>query len=85
MLILEIREKGRSIVVSRRALLDAERANAAAEIINKLETGAVMEGTVSSVKKYGALRGPRRRRRTHPHLRARPRPRRQRRRRGVGG
>jgi small subunit ribosomal protein S1 len=54
-LILEIRDKGRSIVVSRRALLEAERANAAAELASKLEAGAVMEGTVSSVKKYGAF------------------------------
>ena len=54
-LILEIRDKGRSIVVSRRALLEAERANAAAELADKLEAGAIMEGTISSVKKYGAF------------------------------
>jgi small subunit ribosomal protein S1 len=54
-LILEVKDKGRSIVVSRRALLDAERATAAAEVLATLEVGAQMEGTVTSVKKYGAF------------------------------
>ncbi len=53
--IIEIRDGGRSIVVSRRALLEAERAAMAEETVSRLEEGAVIEGRVTSVKTYGAF------------------------------
>ncbi|MCA9640644.1 MAG: S1 RNA-binding domain-containing protein [Myxococcales bacterium] len=53
--ILEIKDGGRSVIVSRRALLEADRAERARELQDQLKVGADMEGTVSSVQKYGAL------------------------------
>lgn len=53
--IIEVRDGGRSIVVSRRALLEDERAAVAEETIKSLEAGAVVEGRVTSVKNYGAF------------------------------
>lgn len=53
--VIEVREGGRSVVVSRKALMQAERQEMAGEIIAKLEVGAVMEGRVTSCKNYGAF------------------------------
>lgn len=53
--VVEIREGGRSVVVSRRAQLEAERADKAAVLKDKLAVGNDMEGRVISVQKYGAL------------------------------
>ncbi|MGE0320687.1 MAG: 30S ribosomal protein S1 [Polyangiaceae bacterium] len=53
--ILEIKDGGRSVIVSRRALLEADRAERARQIQDQLKVGADLEGTVSSVQKYGAL------------------------------
>lgn len=44
-----------NLVVSRRALLEEEAAAAAAELRGRLEVGAVLEGTVTSLKPYGAF------------------------------
>lgn len=53
--ILEIKDGGRSVIVSRRALLEADRAERARQLQDQLKVGADIEGTVSSVQKYGAL------------------------------
>jgi small subunit ribosomal protein S1 len=53
--VLEVRENGRNIVLSRRALLEAERFEASRELIERLETGATVEGKVTSIKDYGAF------------------------------
>jgi small subunit ribosomal protein S1 len=51
--VMEIR--GGNAILSRRALLEEERAALAAELRKKLEVGAVLEGTVSSVRDFGAF------------------------------
>src|SRR6267143_1825796 len=51
--VMEIR--GGNAILSRRALLEEERATLAAELRKKLEVGAVLEGTVSSVRDFGAF------------------------------
>src|SRR5438552_6123073 len=51
--VMEIR--GGNAILSRRALLEEERAGLAAELRKKLEVGAVLEGTVSSVRDFGAF------------------------------
>jgi len=53
--VLEIRDNGRSIVVSRRALLEAERAEKAKDLMGRLEVGAELEGIVQSLQPYGAF------------------------------
>jgi small subunit ribosomal protein S1 len=45
----------RDVVLSRRALLEEERAAKAQETRERLEPGAVFEGTVTSVQDYGAF------------------------------
>ena len=54
-LVTEVRDGGRSVVVSRRALLDQERELMASETMEKVTEGAVMEGTVTSTQTYGAF------------------------------
>jgi small subunit ribosomal protein S1 len=51
--VMEIR--GGNAILSRRALLEEERATLAAELRKKLEVGAVLDGTVSSVRDFGAF------------------------------
>ena len=51
--VMEIR--GGNAILSRRALLEEERAALATELRKKLEVGAVLEGTVSSVRDFGAF------------------------------
>ncbi|HYV66690.1 MAG TPA: S1 RNA-binding domain-containing protein [Myxococcales bacterium] len=51
--VMEIR--GGNAILSRRALLEEERAALAAELRKKLEVGAVLDGTVSSVRDFGAF------------------------------
>ena len=53
--VLEVRDNGRSIVVSRRALLEAERAEKAQELLGRLEVGNELEGIVQSLQSYGAF------------------------------
>jgi len=53
--VLEIREGGRSVIVSRRALLEERRREATREIREKLVPGADVEGTVHSFGKHGAV------------------------------
>ncbi|MFL5423813.1 MAG: S1 RNA-binding domain-containing protein [Myxococcales bacterium] len=51
--VMEIR--GGNAILSRRALLEEDRAQAAQELRKKLEVGAVLDGTVSSVRDFGAF------------------------------
>jgi small subunit ribosomal protein S1 len=52
-LVQEIR--GGNAILSRRAILEEERKEQAAELRKKLEVGAVLEGTVTSVRDFGAF------------------------------
>ncbi len=47
--------RGGNAILSRRALLEEERAAQAAELRKKLEVGAQLEGTVTSVRDFGAF------------------------------
>ena len=53
--VMEVRDDGRSVIVSRRALLEAEMAVHAAERMGQLEIGSDVEGVVRSVQKFGAI------------------------------
>jgi len=53
--IIEYKEGGRNIVVSRRALLEEEQRASAAEIRRRVIAGAVMTGRVTSVREFGAF------------------------------
>jgi small subunit ribosomal protein S1 len=55
LLVLEIREGGRSVVVSRRALLEQRRKEAATELASRLVPGADVDGTVKALNKHGAV------------------------------
>jgi small subunit ribosomal protein S1 len=53
--IIEYKEGGRNLVVSRRALLEEEQKAAAAEVRRSIVAGAVMTGRVASVRDFGAF------------------------------
>jgi small subunit ribosomal protein S1 len=53
--IVEYKEGGRNIVVSRRALLEEEQRAAAADVRRSIVAGAVMTGRVTSVREFGAF------------------------------
>jgi small subunit ribosomal protein S1 len=53
--IIKLEEGGRNIVVSRRVLLEAEAEEKAAELWKKIDVGDTYDGTVSSIKPYGAF------------------------------
>jgi small subunit ribosomal protein S1 len=53
--IIEYKEGGRNLVVSRRALLEEEQRASATEIRRSIAAGAVMTGRVTSVREFGAF------------------------------
>ncbi|MEP7306082.1 MAG: S1 RNA-binding domain-containing protein [Acidobacteriota bacterium] len=53
--IIEYKEGGRNLVVSRRALLEEEQRAGAVEIRRSIAAGAVMSGRVTSVREFGAF------------------------------
>jgi small subunit ribosomal protein S1 len=53
--IIEYRDEGRSIVVSRRALLEEQERAAAAEVRRTIVPGAVVKGRVASIRDFGAF------------------------------
>ena len=53
--IIEFREGGRDLVVSRRALLEEEQKANAVDVRQKVVAGAVLTGRVASVREYGAF------------------------------
>jgi small subunit ribosomal protein S1 len=54
-LVTELKDNGKRIVLSRRAALEQEQKHAAAQMIDKLTIGAVVSGTISSVRDFGAF------------------------------
>ena len=53
--IIEYKEGGKNLVVSRRALLEEEQRASAAEVRRSIVAGAVLAGRVSSVRDFGAF------------------------------
>jgi small subunit ribosomal protein S1 len=53
--IIEYKEGGRNLVVSRRALLEEEQRASAAEVRRSIAAGAIMTGHVISVRDFGAF------------------------------
>jgi small subunit ribosomal protein S1 len=53
--IIKLNKMRRNIVISRRVVLEEERAKAKAKIIKELEVGQVREGTVKNITDFGAF------------------------------
>jgi small subunit ribosomal protein S1 len=53
--VLEVRDGGKSVVVSRRAELEARRADEARDVLERLVPGAEVDGTVHSITRHGAV------------------------------
>jgi small subunit ribosomal protein S1 len=53
--IKEVRDNGRSVVLSRRALLEAERAERSKKVLGTLETGQRLTGKVTRLAEFGAF------------------------------
>ncbi len=53
--ILEVNKAKRNLIVSRKALLEEERREASEKILATLEVGQTLDGTVTTVKDYGAF------------------------------
>ena len=53
--IIEFKDGGKDLVVSRRALLEASQAENAVEVRKSIVVGAVMTGRVASVREFGAF------------------------------
>jgi len=54
-LIIKINKNRRNIVVSRRMVLEAERAQMRKEVLSSLEKGQIREGTVKNITDFGAF------------------------------
>lgn len=54
-IVTDVRDGGKNVVVSRRALLQREASEVAAKVMRDIVPGAVLEGTVSSVRDFGAF------------------------------
>ena len=53
--IVKINQEFRNVVVSHKALLEAEQEQKRSELISKLEKGQVLEGTVKNITNYGVF------------------------------
>lgn len=53
--VVEFKDGGRNIVISRRTILEEEQRQKAAVLLEQLEEGAVLKGEVTSIKDYGAF------------------------------
>src|SRR5260221_13151424 len=53
--VTEIKDGGKSVVLSRRALKERETSEAAARAMSEIVPGAVLKGTVTSVRDFGAF------------------------------
>ncbi len=53
--VLEVKEGGRNVIVSRRALLDDQRRQAELALAGSIEVGGTVEGTVKSIVRSGAV------------------------------
>ena len=54
-LVTDVRDGGKNVVVSRRALLQREASEAAAQNASALVVGATVRGTVTAVRDFGAF------------------------------
>jgi small subunit ribosomal protein S1 len=54
-IVLKIDEARRNIVVSRRALIESERAERRAELLSKLQIGQLRKGVVKNIAEFGAF------------------------------
>lgn len=54
-LVTRVEERGRNVVVSRRALLDREQAEALATFMNRVKPGDLIQGTVTRLAPFGAF------------------------------
>jgi small subunit ribosomal protein S1 len=54
-LVREVKEGGKNVVLSRRALLERERAEKAAKLRERLGIGLVLDGTVTRIQPFGAF------------------------------
>jgi small subunit ribosomal protein S1 len=54
-LVTEIRDGGKSVVLSRRAILEREASESASRTMRDLAVGAVVRGTVTGVREFGAF------------------------------
>ncbi len=54
-IVLKIDEARRNIVISRRALIESERAERRAELLTKLEVGQLRKGVVKNIAEFGAF------------------------------
>lgn len=54
-LVVEIKDGGKSIVVSRRRLLEQEGQGARQRVLDSLEVGKVVRGVVSAIREFGAF------------------------------
>lgn len=53
--VIEIKDGGKSVVLSRKALLEEEKNRAASQVLESLKVGEDYQGNVTSVQKYGAF------------------------------
>lgn len=53
--VMEVRDGGRSVIVSRKAVLKDERENQAKVVRERLSVGAELDGIVQSIQPYGAF------------------------------
>ncbi|MFA6859711.1 MAG: 30S ribosomal protein S1, partial [Bacteroidales bacterium] len=53
--IVKINQEFRNVVVSHKALLEAEQEKKRSELISKLEKGQILEGTVKNITNYGVF------------------------------
>ncbi len=53
--VMEVRDNGRSVIVSRKAVLKDERENQAKVVRERLSVGAELDGIVQSIQPYGAF------------------------------
>ena len=53
--VMEVRDGGRSVIVSRKAVLKDERENQAKAVRERLSVGAELDGIVQSIQPYGAF------------------------------
>ncbi len=53
--VIEVKDAGRSVVLSRKALLETERKRDAERVLSTLKVGNDYEGVVKTVQKYGAF------------------------------
>jgi small subunit ribosomal protein S1 len=54
-LVSDVKDDGRSVVLSRRALLEEEKARAQKSVLERISVGGEYEGKVTSLMKYGAF------------------------------